>query len=151
MNVDELQVRLDRLPIITIEAIPNYYTSWTAPEPTHEGWIYAADGRQVGAASYAQSPLADRVYVSDIEIVAGRQRQGYATAFLRYLAQVYGQPITPIHELFHASSFWNAARRLKPAGVIVTAQISVSDMPREAERWQHLTDEASDFSSAQFG
>lgn len=133
---------VERLPAITIAASPNYYKAFTAPNPVLSATIYSTEGCKVGTAIYALSPLADRVYVFDLEIGPHHQRQGFGTAVLWHLAKEYGQPITAIKELHSAAKFWDAARRLGAAGLVVTEQISVSEMKLEAERWQHLRSSA---------
>jgi hypothetical protein len=82
--------------------------------------------------------LGDRVYVFDIETEPVHRRKGYAMAFLLHLAQSPGQSITPVQELLSASGFWDAARDMKDAGLVVTQPLSVGDMADEAGRWRHL-------------
>ena len=130
--------KLARLPAITIKTTANHYKPFTAPNPDIRAEIYNAVGQRVGKTTYAVSPLADRVYVFDINIARDFQRQGYATAMLWHLAKIYSQPITAIKELFSASSFWDATRKLAGGGLVVTQPLSVSEMRDEAARWQHL-------------
>lgn len=54
------------------------------------------------------------------------------------MVHTYGQPITPVKELFGANDFWTAAQRLNGTGLVVTAPLSVGDMDEESVRWQHL-------------
>jgi hypothetical protein len=110
----------------------------TAPNPILSAIIHNALGDQVGTATYAMSPLSDRIYLFDIKIVIEHRQRKYATALLLYLAQTYGLPITAVKELYSASDFWNAARQLKGAGLIVTMPLSYSEMIAEAARWEHL-------------
>jgi GNAT superfamily N-acetyltransferase len=134
--------RLERLPQITVNTMANYYKAFTAPNPDYEAVILNSTGDEVGTATYAVSPVFDRVYLFEIEITPEHRRQGYATAMLWHLAKTYGQPITAVKELYSANSFWTAARQLKKVGLVVTMQLSVGDMDNEAARWQHLRSEA---------
>jgi GNAT superfamily N-acetyltransferase len=134
--------RLERLPRITVDATANYYKAFTAPNPDYDAVIRNSTGDEVGTATYAVSPLFDRVYIFEIEITPEHRGQGYATALLWHLAKTYGQPITAVKELYSANSFWSAARRLKEVGLVVTTQLSVGDMDNEAARWQQLKPEA---------
>lgn len=130
--------RLPRLPTITVNTTANYYKAFTAPNSDIKAAIYNAAGDQVGIATYAVSPLFDRVYLFNIEIFADYRRRRYALALLWHLAQTYGQPISPVKELFGANSFWTVARSLSETGLAVTSPLSVGDMDEEAARWQHL-------------
>jgi hypothetical protein len=126
------------LPLITIRTTANYYKALTSPGCDLKAVIGNAAGDPVGTATYALSPLGDRVYVFGIEVHAVCRRQGYALALLRYLAHTYGVPMTPIHELRSASGFWSAARHMDGMGLILTASLSSSEMDNESIRWQHL-------------
>lgn len=126
------------LPGIALKASANYYKAFTAPNPDYNAIIYNTMGDQVGTATYALSPLSDRIYLFDIEIFPEHRRRGYATAVLLHLTQTYGQPITAVKELYSAIGFWNAARQMKTAGLFVTMPLSVSEMDVEAARWEHL-------------
>ncbi len=86
------------LPLITIHTTANYYKAFTSPSCDLKAVIGNAAGDPVGTATYALSPLGDRVYVFEIEVHAACRRQGYALALLRYLAHTYGVPITPIKD-----------------------------------------------------
>lgn len=133
--------KLDHLPVIVIQTAADFRsTSFTAPSPTYTASVLNAEGARVGTMTFAVSPLLDRVYVMNIQVFEPYFRQGYATAMLWYLAQTYGQPITAVKEL--ATDFWNVARDLNLPGLVVTTQISTSEMPQEKARWQHLQPEA---------
>ena len=133
--------RIARLPAIRIEATANYYKAWTSPNPDYKVTIHNAEGDSVGTACYAFSPLSDQVYLFEIEIAAEHRRRGYATALLWRLALIYRQPITVVKELYSGHQFWAAARRLRGAGLVVTAPFSVGDMDAESRRWRHLQPE----------
>lgn len=134
--------KIERLPTITVKAAANYYKTFTAPNPDYKASINNAAGELVGTATYAVSPLSDRVYLFNIEVMPNQRRHGYATALLWYLAQTHGHPITAVKELHGAASFWASARRLQEVGIIVTEPLSVGEMDKEAARWQHLQPEA---------
>ncbi|WP_299204291.1 GNAT family N-acetyltransferase [uncultured Amphritea sp.] len=133
--------RVERLPVISLSVSDNYYKAFTSPNPDHNARIYNAAEVLVGKTTFAVSPLYDRVYLFDIEVIPEYRRQGYATAVLRYLTGTYNHPITAIKELYGASDFWASARRLKEVGIIVTEPLSCSEMDHEAARWQHLQPE----------
>lgn len=141
LGTQSYRYKLESLPTITVTVLDNYYKAFTSPNPDHNSSIYNAAKELVGMATYAVSPLDDRVYLFDIEILPEYRRQGYATAVLRYLTQTYNHPITAIKELYGASDFWASVRRLKEVGIIVTEPLSCSEMDNEAARWQHLQPE----------
>ncbi|EXJ09675.1 GNAT family N-acetyltransferase [Nitrincola nitratireducens] len=133
---------LEQLPSITVKASVNYYKTFTSPNPDYNVSIFNTTDELVGTAIYAESPIFDRIYLFNIEVIQRFQRKGYATAFLLYLAQTYRHPITAVKELHGASGFWNSARKLSKVGVVVTEPLSVGDMNDESQRWQHLWHEA---------
>lgn len=129
------------LPQITIKKTFNYYKSFTAPTPDINATLYNEQGIEVGYATYALSPLQDRIYVFGIKVKHEFRRQGYGMALLSYLATTYSQPIVPIHELYSANKFWSAARQLKLLNLQVASPLSASEMDHERNRWQHLQPE----------
>lgn len=129
---------VERLPRVVVKVLGTNYQIFTSPNPSITAAIHNDGGEQVGEVCYAPSPLSDRVYLSGIEIDIPHRRRGYATATLWHLAQTYGQPITPIKELYSAHEFWTAARELADFGIVVTECISDGDMASEAIRWAHL-------------
>ncbi|MDA8445618.1 GNAT family N-acetyltransferase [Paracidovorax valerianellae] len=137
-----VQRRLAHVPKITVDVTRNYYMTFTAPNPDVKVIIKNEAGITVGRACYAVSPLNDRVYIFEVEILSAHRRQGYGTALLLFLAQTYDLPITVVKELYSACSFWRFARGLGSAGIRLTQQLSVSDMASEAERWAHLQPKA---------
>ncbi|WCM89738.1 GNAT family N-acetyltransferase [Acidovorax sp. NCPPB 3576] len=130
--------RLAHVPKITMDVTRNYYMTFTAPNPDVKVVIRNQEGMTVGEACYAVSPLNDRVYVYDVEILSAYRRQGYGTALLSFLAQNYKIPITVVRELSSSCGFWRFARSLGSAGIHFTQQLSVSEMAIESERWAHL-------------
>ncbi|MBS0380709.1 MAG: GNAT family N-acetyltransferase [Proteobacteria bacterium] len=132
------QRKIRRLPPITISVRSDAIRPWTAPNPTLQAEIWNEQGQSVGRARYAISPLNDKVYVYELKIKRVHRRRGYGTAFLAYLANTNALSITPIHETHEETAFWNAARRLRAAGVTVTRDLRVGEMDAEAQRWQHL-------------
>ena len=134
--------KIERLPAITVTATANYYKPWTSPNPDYRVRIENAEGVQVGTGCYAVSPLHDRIYVFKIEIAPKHQRRGYGLALLRYLANSYERPITPVHQAIGSYEFWFAARRMEAAGLVVTPDVRISEMDDEASRWQHLQPQA---------
>ncbi|GKT23321.1 GNAT family N-acetyltransferase [Acidovorax sp. SUPP3334] len=130
--------RLAHVPEITMDVTRNYYMTFTAPNPDVKVVIKNREGMAVGEACYAVSPLNDRVYVYDVEILSAYRRQGYGTALLNFLAQNYKIPITVVRELASSCGFWKFARSLSCAGIHFTPQLSVSEMAVESERWAHL-------------
>ncbi|MHA6884646.1 GNAT family N-acetyltransferase [Ralstonia pseudosolanacearum] len=134
----QVRCKIESLPNIGVQASPNFYKAFTAPNPDFDATIHNAAGDQVGTATYALSPLSDRIYIFDIQIALEHRRCGYGTALLWHLARAYGQPITAVKELYSASSFWSAARQRKGDGLVVTEPLSVSEMDVEAARWEHL-------------
>ncbi|GKS87434.1 GNAT family N-acetyltransferase [Acidovorax sp. SUPP1855] len=137
-----VQRRLAHVPKITVDVTRNYYMTFTAPNPDVKVVIRNEAGTPVGRACYAVSPLNDRVYIYEVEILGAHRRQGYGTALLLFLARTYDLPITVVKELYSACSFWRFARGLGSAGIRLTQQLSVSDMASEAERWAHLQPKA---------
>lgn len=127
-----------RLPQVVIKVLSTNELVFTAPSSSITAAIINDCEERVGRVCYAPSPLADRVYLFEIEISAEHRRRGYATALLWQLAQTYSQPITPIKELFSAHGFWTAARELTDSGIIVTEYLSDGDIAHEADRWAHL-------------
>jgi hypothetical protein len=134
--------RIERLPAIKLTTTANHYKSFTAPNPDYKATIHRADGKQIGTAAYALSPLDDRVYLFRIEIEAVHRRRGYGLALLWYLAKTYERPITPVHQAIGSYEFWFAARRMEAAGLVVTTDVRISEMDDEASRWQHLRPQA---------
>jgi hypothetical protein len=130
--------KIEHLPPITVTATANYFRAWTSPNPDYRVTIANAEGVEIGTGCYAVSPLNDRVYVFEIEIAPEHRRRRYGTAFLWHLAQAHGQPVTAVKGLFSSHDFWHTARQLADTGLVVTAQLSPSEMDAEARRWGHL-------------
>lgn len=145
-----VQRRLAHVPKITVDVTRYYYMTFTSPNPDVNVIIKNEADIEVGRACYAVSPLNDRVYIYEVEILDVHRRKGYGTALLLFLAQTYDLPITIIQELYSACSFWRFARGLGSAGIKLTEQLSVSGMACEAERWAHLKPEAKKLQDAIF-
>jgi hypothetical protein len=78
------------------------------------------------------------VYVYRIEVAEHVRCRGYGLAFLLLLHNTYHTPITPIFDSHSADRFWEAARALRPVGLLVTPGLSWVDMLNEQARWRHL-------------
>jgi hypothetical protein len=137
-----LRRNINKLPSLSISETANYYKAFTLPNPDYKVNITNSTDELIGTATYAVSPLFDCVYIFDIRVNQSWQRRGYATAFILYLTNKYGLPITAIKELGSASYFWNYIRRLKDVGIIVTDPLSIGEMDMESLRWEHLQHEA---------
>lgn len=127
-----------QLPAITVQGTENYYRANTSPSPDQNVQILNEAGDQVGTAAYAITPLNDQLWLYEIDVAREYRRQGYGLAFLRYLNQTHDLPVTAIHEVYLASSFWGAARLLDGHGLRVTQPLSDSDIRTQQKRWQHL-------------
>ncbi|MFC3282012.1 GNAT family N-acetyltransferase [Litchfieldella rifensis] len=118
--------------------VASYWKSPVSPNPDFKVEVFNDSGTSVGIASYGVSPIFDRVYVFGLDIDPEFRRQGYGLAFLWHLACRHRLPISPVKELQPAKQFWNAARRMGEAGLVVLPE---SDMDDEKERWLHLQPE----------
>lgn len=134
----QVLARFRQLPIITVQGTANYYKPNTSPSPDRNVQIFNEAEHLVGAASYALTPLNDQLWLYEIEVEPEYRRQGYGLAFLRYLNHTHGLPVTAIHEVHLAASFWGMARLLNGHGLNVTQPLSASDIATHQERWQHL-------------
>lgn len=90
---------------------------------------------------FGVSPLQDRVYVDDLKVQEPYQRRGFARALLLQVAQRASPQIgvlsmTPLHELWASSEFWDALRAGAVPGLVVTRDVRVSEMDEEARRWR---------------
>jgi|SRR5664279_639306 len=130
---------IDQIPEITIVTRLHYWKSFTSPNPDVYATFFNKEGAQVGHAKYAVSPLFDRVYVFNLGVTSGYRRKGYASALLRHLSKTYDKlPITAVKELESAYAFWDHARRLENQGIVVTAELSATDMDKESLRWRKV-------------
>ena len=130
----------ERPPFLVVNATRDHFRAPTAPSPSATATLHSDDGEKVGSAQYGLSPLGDRVYVYDIYVAAEHRRCGYATAFLWHLSRQHTQPITPVRVLHAATAFWENARALASAAMVVTE--TVWDLDAEAGRWAHLRPDA---------
>lgn len=126
------------LPQITVETSFNYYKSFTLPNPDIKATIYAFDHVEVGKATFAVSPLFDRIYLFDITVHQAFRRQHFGLAFISFLAVSFDLPITTIKEVYSASDFWRMARRVVSMHNLKIDTISISEMDGECARWSHL-------------
>lgn len=134
--------KIQRLPNIVLEKTKNHFRQTTAPNPSVYVTHFNTSKSKVGTATYAISPLFDKLFLYEIKIEHSSQRRGYGFAFLYHLHRLYGLPIIPIHEWHTASGFWNAARRLSCIGLFVTPSMSISDLDEERKQWAHFEPEA---------
>lgn len=134
------------LPAIDLTIEQAYVThSFVAPNP----WMRAIglrreDGRKVCSVGFGVSPLSDRIYVDGLEVEAAYRRCGYATSLLLEVARAHAEsasliPITPLHEVWASSDFWEALRLERPAGLVITQDVRVGEMDAEASRWAGRT------------
>ena len=99
-------------------------------------------GQRVGGICYGVSPLQDRVYISELNILPVHQRCGLGLATLWRLWQQHQVPLTPMHEVGASLGFWSKARkRFAGAGAELTRDIRTGDQDAEQQRWQHLVPE----------
>lgn len=135
-NVDYIAER--PFPKIRVVESKDHMKSYTSPNPKLCATIYNVEGERVGTATYAISPLFDRVYFFEININDAHRRMGYGSAMIHYVASIYQFPITTIKELHSASSFWATAKQMAAPIAHFTESLSVGDMDNEKKRWHHL-------------
>lgn len=136
---DDVHSRI--LPTFSVVKTLNYLKAFTSPNPDVKATIIDVEEKVVGRVTYAVSPLHDRLYLFNIEVEEAYKRKGFGLAIVHYLLMTYQLPITTVKEVFSASDFWTAARKMagKIGGTIAT--MSVSEMPDEAARWAYLKPE----------
>lgn len=101
------------------------------------------DGQPAGHVRYGQSPLKDRVYISDFNVRPEQRRQGVGQGALWRLWCLYQVPLTPMHEVGTSIDFWQKVRRrFAGAGVELTQDIRTGDQNAEQARWKHLIPES---------
>lgn len=115
--------------------------NFVEPNPDYHAVIRSTLGEEVGTATFGISPLNDTLYLYQIDVFLRHRRQGYALAFLCWLHQEHGLPITPVHIVGSALSFWGAARHLQSLGLVVNCDLRTSEMAEEKARWAHLIPE----------
>ena len=131
-----------QLPAVQIElAIDLKTQSFVEPNSDYRAVIRADQGEAMGTATFGISPLNDTLYLYQIEVLPQHRRQGYAMAWLYWLHQTHGLPITPVHIVGSAQSFWGTARQLNTLGMMVNRDIRTSEMTKEKARWAHLVPE----------
>lgn len=103
-----------------------------------------AHGHQVGTVDYSISPLQDRVYINNIEVVSAHRRQGVALGTLWHLWITHKLPIVPLDQATSSDGFWSRARRrFAAAGATIGEEIRGHEAAdAEKQRWQHLIPES---------
>lgn len=129
-------------PAIHLMETPCFFKSVVGPAPTFSAQLLGQEGLVVGVAQYALSPINDRWYVYDIRVDPPYRRKGYGLAFLDSLVSLRPVAITPVQVLRDAVPFWDAARRARWMGLVVTESLSASRLDMEKQRWKHLEGDA---------
>lgn len=131
---------LPELKLVVQQAFVN--GSFVAPNAWYraEGWIPGGVSR-VCKLSFGVSPLLDRIYVDELAVKAGHLRKGYASAILLAVAQHASPagtllPVTALHELWTSHGFWDRLRQGRVPGLMLTQDLRVGDMEKEARRWK---------------
>lgn len=126
-------------PLIDVKVRAFYDQEPTSPAPTYKAQIFNQDGIEVGSADFGVSPINDKVYVYEIEVEPEWRRQGYGAAFITYLHELYGLPVTPVHIVSAALGFWAKLRqRGRRKGLVITQEMGTEDLWSEHKRWPHL-------------
>lgn len=81
--------------------------------------------------------------MDDLKVDESRTRQGYGSALLKAVAVLAATPgaplpVTPLHETWVATGFWDRLRGEAVAGLVVTLDVRASEMSAEARRWRQL-------------
>lgn len=127
------------LPAITLTVVKKDYSkAFTAPNPDVTETIHNSGGEAVGSIVYAVSPLTDRIYLLELEILPPHRRKGYGLALLTSLSKRYCLPITVVHPISPARLFWECARKELVETVPMTQTLSMSEMDEEKTRWCQL-------------
>lgn len=101
------------------------------------------EGRQVGEMVYCVSPLNDKLYVSEFEILAPHSGQGLGLAALWRLTRLYSRSLASMQERGTSIGFWDKAeRRFAAAGVHLERDIRSIDEPAIMATWAHLVPES---------
>lgn len=130
------------LPPIEITVVERFLQhSFVYPNPWCEASGCTPGNKEmICRVGFGVSPLADRVYVSDLHVDELHRRRGYATALLAEVARYAGKGIplavTPLHESIAAHRFWTVLRAEARDGLIVTRDVRVSEMESEQQRWR---------------
>lgn len=131
------------LPIISVAiAADSSKLNFVAPNPDYNAKIRNTAGEIIGTAVFGISPLNETAFLYELNILPPHQRQGYALAFLVWLANEHNLPITPIHETVPARSFWITAREFKANNLMLLDQLRACEMGEEKSRWAHLVPES---------
>lgn len=130
------------LPMLTVRpTVIARRHNYVEPNPDYQALVFNALKEEVAVATFGISPLQDAVYLYRIDVKPQHRRKGYAVGFLVWLSEEYNLPITPVHIVGSANSFWHAARQLGVGNLIVRDELRVSDMDEEKARWAHLIPE----------
>lgn len=135
------------LPPVVIHQVSAFlHGSFVAPNQWTSVQCFTPDNSSlVARVSYGVSPLRDRIYVDGLEVFPAYRRQGYASSLLLALTQQCSDPgklmpITALHELCSAQSFWHSLRNGKVPELTVTIDIRLGEMDTERQRWKGLSD-----------
>lgn len=134
-----------RLPVVSLEKREAHWRGGITDLMPQIGCdVLNSDGRCIGRITYVMSPMADCIYLYEIEIFKGfRGRGGYGTAALFELSRTNGDlPITPDQELNtqDALKFWKKIHKLAAQNndCPVKGTISNSAWATESQKWAHL-------------
>lgn len=99
-------------------------------------------GLRIGHVAYGISPLNDRLYISNYQVLGSHRNQGLGMAALWCLSRVHSMPLATVHEVKSSKGFWTKAEaRLAAAGVHLLRDLRRYDLSAEQQRWQHLVPE----------
>jgi len=133
----------ENLPSLSVTVTPDKSkVNFVAPNPDYNAKIRNAEGNIVGTAEFGISPLNDTTFLYGIDVLPAHQRQGYALAFLVWLANEHHLPITPVHETMSARSFWTSAHQFKARNLVLLDQLRCGEMNEEKSRWAHMVPES---------
>lgn len=90
--------------------------------------LLTASNDPAGWASYGLPHNAEEIYIFNVEIHTQYRRRGYATSFLCTLHRHYALPIRPIHIVGPGRGFWNRAKALRSAGVMLLPELRCSQL-----------------------
>jgi hypothetical protein len=140
----------NRLPSVTlVKRVAHWRDGVTAFMPQIKCAVLNSDKKTVGHITYVMSPIAECIYLYQIDIREDFLRRGYGTATLLELSESNGGLwITPVQEIStqEALHFWQKIHGLACFGFPVNEQISVGDWDSESRKWSHLQFQESLFS-----
>ena len=119
----------------------HFWKSFCSPNPDVAALIVTSAGIAVGQVAFGISPVFDRVYLFDIQVLPAYWRRGYASATIAHLVEKFRMPLTPVSPPDVSQRFWKKLRKTARAAAMLTSDLRRDTVDDEQSRWAHLRPE----------